>query len=525
MKQRSMCMAAALLMTVACQRSGSTPHGHDHGNDHGHDHGASEEEVEPIAITRWTDDYELFVEFPPPQPKKPVRYHAHVTRLRDFAAVKTGRFSVRFERAGTKVAETSIDRVARPGIFTPEGKAPAQGSYELVMQYEEGGTVALFRCGALAVPAKPPPETAGGGSIAFLKEAQWAIPFGTALASKRAMSRELELPATIEPASSEQLTMAAPISGRFFHRESAALASGQAVQKGDTLGTLAPNAEGEDLGRLELAAEQSRIEGQRVQREIARVRPLVERGLLPEKRRIDLENELLQREAARKSAEQRLGRVLAPAGRGGLPLRAAVSGVIAEVVAPNGEPVASGAPLLRLRGSGELWARARFVSRGSADMAGAVPAAVRSLDSTRLSLAEGARFLSAEPVVDATTGIATWVAALPVPDGSGAGGDAGEATARAPNVGASVVLIVRAGERRETLAVPASAVVEINTVPYVFVQTGGEEFEKRRADVGFRDGEYVEIRSGVQEGEHVVTRGGFDVHLATLAGLVESHRH
>ena len=186
----------------------------------------------------------------------------------------------------------------------------------------------------------------------------------------------------------------------------------------------------------------------------------------------------------------------------------------------------SGTPLLRLRGSGELWARARFVSRGSADMAGAVPAAVRLLEGTRLGLSEGARFLSAEPVVDAATGIATWMAALPVPNGSGAAGDAGAAAAaRTLNVGASVVLIVRAGERRETLAVPASAVVEINTVPYVFVQTGGEEFEKRRADVGVRDGDHVEIRSGVQEGEHVVTRGGFDVHLATLAGRVESHRH
>jgi hypothetical protein len=317
--------------------------------------------------------------------------------------------------------------------------------------------------------------------------------------------------------------VAAPISGRFFHRQSGALASGQAVQKGDLLGTLAPNAEGEDLSRLELAVEQSRIERQRVEREIARVRPLVEQGLLPEKRRTELESELRQRDAERKSAQQRLGRVLAPAGRGGLPMRSPLSGVIAEVLTPNGEPVASGVPLLRLRGSGELWARARFVSRGSAETAGAVPAAVRALGGTRVGVAEGARFLSAEPLVDAATGIATWVAALPAP---ASGADAGQTpAARELDVGASVVLIVRAGERRETLAVPAGAVIEINTLPYVFVQIGGEKFEKRRVEVGIHDADYVEILAGVREGEHVVTRGGFDVHLATLAGRVESHRH
>jgi multidrug efflux pump subunit AcrA (membrane-fusion protein) len=59
----------------------------------------------------------------------------------------------------------------------------------------------------------------------------------------------------------------------------------------------------------------------------------------------------------------------------------------------------------------------------------------------------------------------------------------------------------------------------------VFVQTGGETFDKRRVEAGARDGEHIEIRAGVRAGERVVSRGGFDVHLATLAGPVESHRH
>jgi hypothetical protein len=33
------------------------------------------------------------------------------------------------------------------------------------------------------------------------------------------------------------------------------------------------------------------------------------------------------------------------------------------------------------------------------------------------------------------------------------------------------------------------------------------------------------VISGVTKGERIVTRGGFDIHLAALMGTVESHRH
>jgi membrane fusion protein, heavy metal efflux system len=75
------------------------------------------------------------------------------------------------------------------------------------------------------------------------------------------------------------------------------------------------------------------------------------------------------------------------------------------------------------------------------------------------------------------------------------------------------------------LAVPRSAVVEINTRPFVFVQTEGESFEKRAVQLGGASGDLIEIEQGVTENERIVTRGGFDIHLASLMGSVESHRH
>jgi membrane fusion protein, heavy metal efflux system len=478
---------------------------------HRHDHGAEPAGSEPLSFTRWADGYELFVEFPPPEPGAKLGFHAHVTRLADFSAVAEGRFSVRFEQGGRAVAEASVDRPARPGIFTPELAAPEKGSYELVMVYDQ----AVFRGGAIAIPAEPAQEEAGrGGEIAFLKEAQWKIPFATALAESRPLARELELPATVEPAGTDQLGIGASTAGRFFSSEKIALAAGLEIKKGTLLGSIAPNVEGDDLPRLELAVEQAKIARQRVERELRRVKPRVDEGLLPEKRLAELESERAEIDADLASARRRLGRVMSPGGKGGIPIRATLDGVVAEVLVSNGEPVEAGATLLRLRGARELWLRARFVARPQGELEGAVPVAVRAPDGELRPLDPDARFVSREPSIDPQSRVATWIART-------AAGVVGSEL----RVGQSAVLVVRVGQPKPATAVPRAAVIELDTRSIVFVQTGGESFEKRRVELGRRDGEFFEILSGIQPGERVVTKGGFDVHLASLAGAVESHRH
>jgi cobalt-zinc-cadmium efflux system membrane fusion protein len=120
------------------------------------------------------------------------------------------------------------------------------------------------------------------------------------------------------------------------------------------------------------------------------------------------------------------------------------------------------------------------------------------------------------PSIDSETRVGTWVV------------DLGPKTDSLPSEirpGTSVVVTARHGTASNAVTVPAGAVVEIDTRPYVFVQIDGEHFEKRAVAVGPRDGGLIPIRSGVEKGERVVTTGGFDIHLAAVMGTVESHRH
>lgn len=60
---------------------------------------------------------------------------------------------------------------------------------------------------------------------------------------------------------------------------------------------------------------------------------------------------------------------------------------------------------------------------------------------------------------------------------------------------------------RQALSVPKRAVVTEQGQTFVFVFDGGERFEKRAVALGAEGAEYYEVRSGLEEGERVVTEG------------------
>ena len=92
-------------------------------------------------------------------------------------------------------------------------------------------------------------------------------------------------------------------------------------------------------------------------------------------------------------------------------------------------------------------------------------------------------------------------------------------------IGQSVTARVFTGEEQDALVVPAGALVNDAGADVVYVQTGGERFERRLVRVGLRDGEHVAIEEGLAPGERVVTRGAYLVHLAAGAPAETGHGH
>ncbi len=94
-------------------------------------------------------------------------------------------------------------------------------------------------------------------------------------------------------------------------------------------------------------------------------------------------------------------------------------------------------------------------------------------------------------------------------------------------IGQTGTAVLYTKEQVRVPAVPKAAVLMEAGRPYVFVQTVGESFARRYVDLAGRDGDLIGLKSGVALGDRVVTRGAYEVQLASAAkGLpAEGHVH
>ena len=92
-------------------------------------------------------------------------------------------------------------------------------------------------------------------------------------------------------------------------------------------------------------------------------------------------------------------------------------------------------------------------------------------------------------------------------------------------IGQAVTLRVFAASRADAIAVPVSAIVDDGGQPVVFVQMGGESFERRPVRLGHREAGHVEVIGDVAAGDRVVTVGAPLIRLAALSPQVPAHGH
>ncbi len=490
-------------------------HGHG-GHGHGHaghaDQGHAEDDGS-IAVTRWSDDHELFVELTAPVAGTAFDYHAHVTRLADNRAATTGSLTLRFEQDGFAVESHTDEAVAEPGIFAAEAPAPGKpGTYRLVVTYADGDARAEWDAGAVQVGATEPVAHEGEaeGEITFLKEAQWQIPFRVARAGERPLAPVVRATAVARPAPGSSALVAAPTSGLLVWTDDLPVV-GRGVEKGERLATLLPAGAAEHWTRLQADLATARIDRDLARTELERVEDLAARELLPGRRLAEARAAVERADAQVESAESRASALTSGSARA-VAVRAPAAGWIVDVGGEHGRAVDAGAPLVTVSTSDAVLLEGRVHERGHTTLTPVASLAGDRGDwlGPRDLLAHGGRLLTERLVFDPTT-LSAPVSVLV----EGAGIVPGDV----------IELLICVGAPAPSLAIPARAVVEIGGRQVVFVQVGGESFTRRRVTLGRSDGTHVAVLDGVSAGEMVVAEGGFDVHVASLSGALESHRH
>lgn len=504
MTTKSWLVVVGLMASVACGRAASPL--------------PPEDELATVATTLWTAKSELFAEHPVLVVGQPARFAIHLTDLATFRPLTKGKVQVHLQ--GPRAETFSTDGPSRPGIFGVTVKPNAAGKHTLRIDVAgplqdafDLGTVEVFATldAAKRFTADGPTEE----RIAFLKEQQWALDFGTAVADRRALRPSLLVPGEIRPRTGGEVVVSAPIAGRLVGAATGAV--GTMVRAGDVLARVLPHSsQSGDRPALELALSdaQARLELARADR--ARAERLTAAGAVPVRRLSEATVAERTALAAVDSATKRL--TFLDANRDGqgsadrdasFLLRAPTAGIIVLAAGTPGVAVEPGQVLFRIVALDVVHITA---SLPEADLghAGAVTGGELIAIGQTAPVALG-RPVSRGRVLDPTSRTLPFVFALARPDMSLA-------------IGQRVSVRLFTGPGTEVVAIPVSAIVDDAGRPVVFVQREGESFARRPVTLGARDGSFIGVE-GITAGERVVVRGAPLVRLAAMSASVPSHGH
>ena len=479
------------------------------------------EEQEPpdVAVTIWTDKTELFMEYPPLVAGQEASLHIHLTDLSTFAPLREGKVVVRFE--GERIDRFEVDGPSTPGIFNVTLKVPQARRYQVAVEVHSARLEDELRVGPVTVYPDQQAALAGigaseEGATSFLKEQQWTLDFATMKVDAEARRQVVTVPATVEPRVGGSAEVRAPAAGRISG--GSGRAEGTSVARGSTLvELLVRNARLGEAPVLRLELSQAETALRLAQEDLARIERLSSAGAIPQRRLAEAKAAHETAAARVKIAQEQLQHLeLSRTGQGsGDPagrviVRAPITGVVAEASATPGATVEEGQLLYRIVALDRVYVvgdvpeqhLARLENSTAAEIE--VPGLPAPLQTTRL--------VSVGRVVDPQKRSVPITFELANPPSAMA-------------IGQGVTLRLITPPRGAEVAVPADAVVDDGGQMIVFVQTGGESFERRPVTIGGpREGGFLQVE-GVDPGERIVTRGAHLVRLAALSPQTPGHGH
>lgn len=540
-------LAPLLVVSYGCNTaaSGDLPpgttevtHAHEGGEEHTHLVGSDDQPT--LGTTVWTDKFELLMEHPPLRAEIPSNLAIHLTELEGSKPVTEGPVVVTFMRGEEMVKLLTMGNPETPGLFVPEVIFESPGQLSMIIEVMNDSLSGEIIVDSLTIheaTADPAQflaqEEADTDVITYLKEQQWRLPFATTLVETRSLLRSVQVAGEVIAKSSHSTLVFPPVSGLLIGPPAGLPLLGGRVERGQLLGWIVPPLDAQSsigsnqvqtgLSLVELktliasseaslAEERSRLELAR--RELARAERLFAIEAVPESRVERSRSEVEIREAALRAAEdirqsleeaeeriQGQGQSVQQLGTR-IPLEAPIAGTIVDINAVSGAFVEARQVLYQIADLSEVWVRGEVYESDIANITPRSGATVRlSGRQTSIEL-HSSRLVTIGEVVDPETRTipVIWEVSNP---------------RRELKIGMLVRLDIGTGQDHETLAVPESAVFLEENKNIVYTQVGGESFVRRIVTTGIQDRGWVEILDGLQEGERVVARGGYEIALVS----------
>ncbi len=516
-----------------------------------HSHGGTTHthaEDEPsIAVTFWSEELELFMEYPVLEVGKQVRFAVHLTKLADFRPISEGPVLFRFAKDGTQPKMVTVGAPEVPGIFGPTLTFEEAGDYTLHLDILSDEIETSLEYGPIAVSEsaeqmEPEQVQASAENITYLKDQQWKLPFASATVREREIYEIVRIPATIRAKPGSESVVTPVVGGRYEPPEGGIPILGAKIVKGDLLGYLEllpadrsslldrQLAAGMTITRLsedvakaeaEVAIERARLG--LAEQEVARVTSLVEAEALPEKRLLEAQSALEIRRASLEAAQQALatyGKAISrydstgqtlDAIEGRLPLPAPISGQLVGNQVVPGQYVDDRHEIFHIVDLKRVWAQGQVFEEDLPRLEN-----LRGGTLVLPGLAEVRIDQSALVFVGSSVNPANRT--LPIYFEV-------ENRSNRIKLGSLGRLDLQAGSPVEVLAIPKSALLVEEDRSVAYVQVAGETFERRLLRTGLQDQGWIQIVGGLEKGERVVILGAYNVALAARSTEVPDHGH
>lgn len=338
--------------------------------------------------------------------------------------------------------------------------------------------------------------------VKFGLEMQQGVAFEVVAAEPRMLGNVIRTVAQVLPAQGDEIILTSKVDG-VVSSLSSQWSEGAELKAGQTICLIDASASSTENLRSRQAQAASELE--RAKREFERVDAL-------HKDKLVLESEWLQAHSDLEKAEAESAAVSKGFDGGCQKVIVSQSGYIASLSVTNGQHVSVGDQIAVVSLSRKHLLKAEVPARCYKDLKHVTGAVVRNMGDREESwtlyelqgrmLSYGRQTSSSRPLIPISFEIE-------------------------PNeslvVGSFVDIYIQTESKEENVSVPVGALLEEMGNYFVYVQLHEDFFEKRQVKPGVNNGLFVEIQSGLNPGEKVVSRGAVLVKLQQSAGAVDPH--
>ena len=488
-------------LAMSCNNKAEDAHAHNPDGTH------AGEEMPRLSHIIWTDKTELFVEFPALVVGNSSRFAAHFTVLDKHQPVREGSVTVSLIK-GDKGLRNTVDAPSSPGIFSPTIQPKEAGTYQLVFElktpeYSDKITiddVTVFANTDDAIKSLGTAEE--DGSISFLKEQAWKIDFQTAAVVSGKIYDVINTSGVWMPSPGSVKSLAAKSNGVVDFKVNN-LTEGTAVKQGQLLMSL--NSQGLASNNLSTEIANARANFNQAKSEYERKKELYNSKIIPKSEFEKVESDF----SIAKSNYQSL---TSGVSGGSKQIRAPFDGFIKSITVSNGDYVEQGVALVSIGTNQSKVLKTQLAPNYGLTMENVQGIWYQTKNGQwkNITDAEGS-ILSIGKVVEfekpMISVFAQVNAEVDMPEGS------------------LTPVQIAMGNASQNTMIPVNALLEDYGSYSVIVQLSGESFERRPVKIGKRNGENVEILQGLEVGEVVVTKGAYQVKMASMSGSTPAHGH